>query len=369
MKTVCEMNKCAGCMACSDICPKRAIKIIDNLSAYNAVIDEEKCINCDVCHQVCPNNYPVKAVLPIKWYQGWAENSVLRKESSSGGAATSISKAFIENGGVVCSCTFSHGNFLFEFAENLDDLKKFVGSKYVKSNPTGVYKVVQHRLKNGEKVLFIGLPCQVAALKNFIGEGLSAKLYTIDLICHGTPSPKLLELFLKQYGLSLLKLKDIQFRVKAKFQIYGDHKGIITNGVSDRYSIAFLNALIYTDNCYCCHYAKKERISDLTLGDSWGSNLDKEEQKKGISLILSQTEKGILLLKTAQLHLETVDIDNAINHNQQLKYPSIMPARRKEFFKGIKNGKFNSLVFRIMLKQCLKQDVKQFLIKSKILKK
>ena len=86
-------------------------------------------------------------------------------------------------------------------------------------------------------------------------------------------------------------------------------------------------------------------------------------------MILSQTEKGILLLKTAQLHLETVDIDNAINHNQQLKYPSIMPARRKEFFKGIKNGKFNSLVFRIMLKQCLKQDVKQFLIKSKILKK
>lgn len=367
MKTVCELNKCAGCMACVDICPKGAIKIKDSLSAYNAEIDENKCIGCNACHKVCQANHPAKAKAPIDWHQGWTENAETRKECSSGGAATAISKGFLENGGIVCGCTFNEGRFIFEFAENEDELKKFIGSKYVKSDPMGIYKEIKSRLKREEKVLFIGLPCQVAALKNYVSTDLSDKLYTIDLICHGTPSPKVLDIFLKQYGLTLSSLKDIKFRVKAKFQIYGDYKGIITKGVSDRYSIAFLNALTYTENCYRCPYAKTERVSDVTLGDSWGSELAIEEQKNGVSLILSQTEKGNELLKMANLHLEAVDIEKAIANNHQLEYPSFKPNGREKFFKGLKKHNFNALVFRRFPKQCLRQNVKQFLIKTKLL--
>lgn len=367
MKTVCELNKCAGCMACVDICPKGAIEIKDSLSAYNAEIDEKKCIGCNACHKVCQVNHPASVKDPINWQQGWTENSEMRKECSSGGVATAISKGFLENGGIVCGCTFNEGKFIFEFAENEDELKKFIGSKYVKSNPIGIYKEIKSRLKREEKVLFIGLPCQIAALRNFISADLSDKLYTIDLICHGTPSPKVLDIFLKQYGLTLSSLKDIKFRVKAKFQIYGDYKGIITKGVSDRYSIAFLNALTYTENCYSCPYAKTERVSDVTLGDSWGSELAIDEQKNGISLILSQTEKGNELLKMANLRLEEVDIEKAIANNHQLEYPSFKPTGREKFFKGLKNCNFNFLVFRILPKQCLRQNVKQFLIKTKLL--
>ena len=367
MKTVCELNKCAGCMACVDICPKGAIEIKDSLSAYNAEIDEKKCIGCNACHKVCQANHPAKAKAPIDWHQGWTEDAETRKECSSGGAATAISKGFLENGGIVCGCTFNEGRFIFEFAENEDELKKFIGSKYVKSNPIGIYKEIKSRLKREEKVLFIGLPCQVAALRNFISADLSDKIYTIDLICHGTPSPKVLDVFLKQYGMTLSSLKDIKFRVKAKFQIHGDYKGIITKGVSDRYSIAFLNALTYTENCYSCPYAKTERVSDVTLGDSWGSELAIEEQKNGVSLILSQTEKGNELLKMANLHLEAVDIKKAIANNHQLEYPSFKPNGREKFFKGLKKHNFNALVFRRFPKQCLRQNVKQFLIKTKLL--
>lgn len=367
MKTVCELNKCAGCMACVDICPKGAIKIKDSLSAYNAEIDENKCIGCNACHKVCQANHPAKAKAPIDWHQGWTENAETRKECSSGGAATAISKGFLENGGIVCGCTFNEGKFIFEFAENEDELKKFIGSKYVKSDPMGIYKEIKSRLKREEKVLFIGLPCQVAALKNYVSTDLSDKLYTIDLICHGTPSPKVLDIFLKQYGLTLSSLKDIKFRVKAKFQIYGDYKGIITKGVSDRYSIAFLNALTYTENCYRCPYAKTERVSDVTLGDSWGSELAMDEQKNGISLILNQTEKGNELLKMANLHLEAVDIKKAIASNHQLEYPSFKPKGREKFFDGLKDRNFNSLVFRQLPKQCLRQDVKKVLIKLHII--
>lgn len=362
MKTVCKINKCAGCMACVDICPRGAIKIKDKLSAYNAIIQEDKCVGCNACHRVCQSNNPIEKVAPIKWYQGWVKDIDLRKKCSSGGYATAISKAFIDAGGVVCSCVFKGGQFVFEFVENKEEVKKFVGSKYVKSNPVGVYKATKARLQKGEKILFIGLPCQVSAMRKFVGKKFEENLYTADLICHGTPSPKLLESFLMQYGYTLSELENIQFRVKAKFMVYGNGKGIITNGVSDEYSIAFLNSLTYTENCYSCPYARKERASDLTLGDSWGSKLAIEERKKGISLALSQTEKGNMLLRIADIHLETVDIEEAIKSNHQLEFPSVMPNSREDFFKGLRKRKFKSLVFRQFPRQCLRQDIKRLMI-------
>ncbi len=366
MKTVCELNQCAGCMACVDICPKGAITIEDNLAAYNALIDENKCIGCNACHKVCQSNYPAKRISPIKWYQGWAEVSDVRKHSSSGGMATAISQAFIESGGVVCSCIFLDGEFVFEFAERIQDLKKFAGSKYVKSNPKGIYKSVKEYLKSGREILFIGLPCQVSALKNFVGAQYESELFTADLICHGTPSPKLLDMFLKQYKMALKDFKDIKFRTKAKFQQYDDYKGVITHSVSDKYSIAFLNSLTYTENCYCCPYARKERVSDITLGDSWGSELPEAEQKKGISLVLCQTEKGMNLLQNANLYLYDVDLENAITNNHQLAYPSVKPKGRTFFFNGFRTHNFNSLVFQQFPKQCLRQDAKRILLKTKL---
>lgn len=368
MKTVCELNKCTGCMACVKGCPKKAIEIKDRLSSYNAIIKEDKCIKCNKCYGVCQQNNPVLSRKPIEWYQGWTNNQEDRKKCSSGGLATAISSAFVINGGVVCSCCFRNGKFGFEFAEKTDELQKFVGSKYVKSNPEGIYKSVTEKLKSSQKVLFIALPCQVAALKKFVGEKLGENLYTIDLICHGTPSPKLLDKFLNQYNFELDALQDIQFRVKAKFMVYGDYKGIITNGVSDKYSIAFLNSLTYTENCYSCQYAKISRASDLTLGDSWGSELSIEEQKKGISLVLSMTDKGSELLQMADIHLQSVDLTKAVANNHQLEHPSDLPKGRDVFFKKLQKGKFNRLVFQQLPKQCLRQDVKQLLLKLKIIR-
>lgn len=363
MKTVCELNKCTGCMACIDICPKKAIKMKDDLDMYNAVIQEDKCNGCNACHNVCQNNQPAKVMPPREWYQAWTKDSKLRQKCSSGGLATAISEAFIDTGGVVYGCTFKNGGFFFDRAENRKDLKKYTGSKYVKSNPVGIYNIIKERLKKGEKILFIGLPCQASAMRNFIGKNLEQNLYIIDLICHGTPSPKILEIFLKQYGFTLAELKDIQFRNKAKFMIYVNSKTIITQGVTDKYSIAFLNSLIYTKNCYTCPYARKERVSDLTLGDSWGSKLPVEEQKKGISLILCQNDRGKELLELADVCLHTVDLNVAIKNNHQLEFPSCEPKGREKFFREINDKKFNSLVLRQLPKQCFRQDLKERLIK------
>ena len=366
--TVCSRNKCSGCMACVDVCPQKAIEISDELMHYNAFIKEECCIHCKACHKACPNNHPVSISEPRIWYQGWAKQENIRLCSSSGGVASAIASCFIENSGEVCACAFDHGKFCFKCLDDKETLRGISGSRYVKSNPEGIYRIVQQKLESGKKILFIGLPCQVAALKHFIRADMQDNLYTIDLICHGTPSPKLLEIFLQQYGYSLQTLDDIRFREKMGFQLSSHGKRIATvAGVNDRYTIGFLQGLFYTDNCYSCPYATLKRVGDITLGDSWGSNLSEDEKRKGISLILIQTEKGKFIINQSNLHKEEVDLDKAIENNHQLKSPVERPNKRELFFDYIYAGKkFNTAVFRYCLKKSVRQEIKKMLVQMKV---
>lgn len=332
METVCSNNKCNGCMSCLDICPREAIHIEKSLKSYNAHIDMEKCIACGLCHNVCPSNASCLAHPPQMWCQGWSNDLEIRKNGSSGGVATALSLNFIRNGGYVCSCVFNDGKFGFVITADEKDLANFSGSKYIKSDAIGIYSKVFTLLQRGEKVLFIGLPCQVAGMVNYAKFKRNDKnLYTVDLICHGTPSPMFLDMFLSQYGVLAKNCDNIGFRVKDSFQINDNSRTFSSVGVCDRYMTAFLSALNYTDNCYRCQFAKKERVSDITLGDSWGSNCDSNEWKKGVSLILCQSDKGEELLSQSNLHLFDVDLDNAIAHNHQLSTPSIAPKSRAKF--------------------------------------
>lgn len=364
MKTVCEKDKCTGCMACIDKCKKNAIVIEDTMMTYNAVIDENKCISCGACMKVCQNNAPLKGYNPIAWHQGWCKDKKKRYEGSSGGVAMALAGAFIQSGGKVAACMFHEGNFIFKLVSEKNELENFAGSKYVKSNPIGIYSIIKKEIENKIKVLFIGLPCQVAAVKQYLGPLSENYLTTIDLICHGTPSPKILDLFLKQYNIYAKKLNNIKFRTKGKFQISDNGKVINKRNCADAYMISFLSSLSYTNNCYSCHYANIKRVSDITLGDSWGTELPSEEWSKGISLILCQTQKGIDLLKNSNIELKKVDIKNAINHNHQLENPSIAPMGRETFFENLYRGKsFNLSVFKVLPKEYISQNIKGILRK------
>ena len=370
MKYVCEENKCAGCMACVEKCSKNAISIVDSIKAYNAVIDIEKCINCDACHRVCPNNTPPQLNSPIRWVQGWATNETERKKSSSGGFATAISKAFILNGGYVCSCKFEHGCFVFDIVNDINEVELFRGSKYVKSNPFGVYSKVSRLLASGKKVLFVGLPCQVSAVKNYVGNKLQEKLYTIDLICHGTPSPELLNAYLSQdFKIDITELKEIGFRNKTAFSLTNTGNRLLPERVQDKYTMAFLDGIDYTENCYACRYATTNRVSDLTIGDSWSSGYSMEETRKGISLGLCQSEKGQWLLDIADLFLTEVNIDKAIKSNRQLQKPSPLTREREKFVKYYsKTKRFSFSVSMVIPVECAKQDIKNLMYKVKILR-
>lgn len=361
IKTVCERNMCTGCGACVEICKKGSISIVDNLDSMNAVINLDQCVDCGVCFKVCPNKNHVELRNQLSWHQGWTTKKSERKKSSSGGFATALSKAFVKNGGIVCSCTFLEGDFVFKAVSTEEEVECFRGSKYVKSNPKGIYRKVKKILQEKNKVLFIGLPCQIAAVKNFVGEQNKDNLYTVDLICHGTPSVKILEKYMSQYGVSLSEIKDISFRTKNAFILKKDGKPITGHHIQDRYTMSFLSSLNYTENCYYCRYATDKRVGDITIGDAWGSDL-KEEIDNGISLIMCQTEKGEELLELTPFHLDNINIDEALKNNHQLRHPAIMPPKREQFFKEIKKGRnYNAVIARIYPKICLKQKIKNMI--------
>lgn len=363
-RTVCDPAMCSGCMACMEICPKNAITITDSVEHLDASIDADRCIGCNLCHDVCHELHPVTLEKTIECWQGWADPEV-RSNSSSGGLATAIMQAFVERGGLVSSCKFIDGKFRFVLAHSYEELSGFSGSKYAKSNPDKIYRLIQAELRQGQRVLFIGLPCQVSALKNFIGRfnhgQLLRELHSIDLICHGTPSMKLLHQGIREYGFDLDEARDVKFRNDIHMGISVDGNMLEPPGCLDPYLLGFLSGLFYTRNCFFCHYATEERVGDLTLGDSWGTDMA-DELPKGVSLALVQTGKGSALLKMGKLHLFDVDYANAVAHNAQLHSPTELTGRRDVFFKRYhRTGSVKKAVFAALPTASMKAKAKRIL--------
>lgn len=360
MRTVCKMNQCSGCMACVDICPKQAISVLDDMEYMNAVIDTNLCVKCNACHNVCQQNKPAELRKPQSWLQGWG-NENTRATSSSGGLGQELIRTMLRAGGVVAACRLRDGDFKFELIEKESEIDAFIGSKYVKSNPIGIYRKIKDKLKENRKVLFIGLPCQVSSLRNYVKD--DNNLYSVDLICHGSPSVKLLQKVIKEYGYDLSKVKSIYFRRSDRFAIETQPVRLVPKGVQDRYTLAFLKGLCYTENCYSCQYAQTNRVGDLTIGDSWGTEMT-EELSKGVSFVMCQTEKGKALLDSLEFDFFDVDFNNSVQRNKQLQAPSPMPSGRKQFFADLNAGKkFKSAVGKAYPKECIRQDVKSALIK------
>jgi coenzyme F420-reducing hydrogenase beta subunit len=336
-KNISSVRNCYGCLACVDRCPVKCISLSQTeLGHVVPNVNENKCIDCQACQKVCPDIAENNFMNPKIAIAAWRKNEIERLESSSGGLATVIAEKIIEEGGVVYGCSFiSPFGFKHIRCETVGQLSMLRGSKYVQSLTDGIYKEIANDLKNNKKVLFIGTPCQVAGVKNF--NKRAKELYTIDLICHGIPSIKLLKESLPKEILSK-KITNVKFResVNYKFSLQCDDKNIYSRLISqDLYLKAFFTGLDYRDSCYVCAFANEKRVSDLTLGDFWGlkTDISKSEKEKGISLCLVNSENGNYLMDLVGDEIEKIirPIEEAIAGNHQLRHPKEKNLRTKIF--------------------------------------
>lgn len=331
MEQICPTQYCTGCAACANRCPKHCISMVEigRLGHLYPRIDSKTCIDCGACQKVCPAIHPVEIRKPFTAYAGWDKNDEEYITSTSGGAASAFSRWIISQGGVVYGCSMSGVEARHIRVDNIQGLYKLKGSKYVQSTIGDCYKQVRDDLRHNRKVLFIGTPCQVAALKSLIGKD-NPQLYTVDLICHGVPS--LIQLKRHINKITKGKIPDEVYFRKGSYlllllllngkEIYRSE--LFKQRYKDSYYNAFFDGFSYRESCYHCRYANSERCSDITIGDFWGLRGELPfAHPHGCSVLLPLTDKGNELLSGISdgFHLFERSVEEAVLGNDQLRHP------------------------------------------------
>lgn len=345
-RLICEHHLCTGCAACRDICPKHCITMeADAMDATYPAIDESICINCGLCDKTCPNNRQMDYRYPQKVLVAWSNDEEVRRTSASGGVACELYRYWINKGGVATGVVFDREKGChFVLIEKFEDVRPTQNSKYTFSDTNGIYRVVREKLQSGIPVLFIGVPCQVAGLRGYLKKDYD-NLITVDLICHGMPPSAYLQQHIdfiehrKRERTSELFFRDPKYntntftfslRNKDGKEFY--HKKVLN---TDNFQLGYHHALIYRENCYQCRYARKERVTDLTIGDFSGLGKYKpfDYEKSNINCILQNTDKGARLLAEMQTALFMAERPEkeAFEVEKQLKAPSVKNIGRAVF--------------------------------------
>lgn len=307
LKKMIQINKlsdCCGCTACKSICTHDAITMVaDALGFLYPEVNKDKCVECGLCEKVCAFNSHYDTNLNLEEPLAYAvrhKNITEVNTSRSGAAFIAFSDWILEQGGIVYGAGYTpHFRVIHKRATTKEERDEFKGSKYVQSDMNTIFHQVKNDLKNGLLVLFSGTPCQTSGLSSYVGSKLRKKLYLIDIVCHGVPSPAVWHSYLdyveNKHGHTITK---VNFRDKDKFG-WGDHKESFNLG--DKYVSAYTYTALFYKNlmlrpaCGRCYFTNFHRPSDATLADFWGwEKVDKElnSDNKGISLLLINTQKG-----------------------------------------------------------------------------
>ncbi|MDO8241158.1 MAG: polysaccharide pyruvyl transferase family protein [Candidatus Moranbacteria bacterium] len=346
-------NKCSGCSACYSVCPSGAISMQKDIEGFlYPIIDEVKCTSCNLCRKTCPvlNKYIKKnQSADPACYAGWSKDEFIRKNSSSGGLFSIIAKYIFSKNGFVCGAGFDADNKLRHvIIADENDLPKLRGSKYLQSEIGDIFLDIKKLLQEDNWVLFVGTPCQVAGLCAFLQEDYE-KLVTVDVMCHGTPSPLVFDKYMKDVEkLTGERVRKIEFRDKStgwktySFSMNDEnnntiHKEIMNNG--DVFGRGFLGNLYLKPLCTNCPFATLPRQSDITLGDFWaiGSYKNELDDDKGTSLILVNSAKGESVFNEIKTKIIAEKVPLAIAHqgNLALSLPCDKHPKREEFFEEL----------------------------------
>ena len=313
-------EKCCGCYACYNSCPKSCITMEENEEGfYYPVINKSTCVACNLCERVCPViNIPSTFDLR-KAFAAYNKEKEIRKKSSSGGIYSLLAEATLENRGIVYGVAFEEdfqGVHHIRISEK-EELDKTYTSKYMQSHVRGIYEQVKRDLIQGTEVLFSGTPCQVSGLRNYLGRDYS-NLWCVDFICHGVPSEKIWRIYtseiIRRFNHKIdyanFRCKENGWDVLSLLLILGEECVFETQS-NNLYYKAFLSDLCLRKSCYNCTFKSVNGFSDITLADFWGISEVCPEMYDGMgtSLVLINSRKGYDLLNKIQSKIVFEEVD------------------------------------------------------------
>ncbi len=383
MIEIINKEDCTGCFACYNVCPQHCIDMVnDNEGFKYPKVNMQLCNNCGLCEKVCPilNNFRVENN-PIA-YACYNYDEKIRLASSSGGVFTLVAEQVLKNEGVVFGAGFDE-EFLVthDIVETKENLGNIRGSKYVQSEIGDTYKQAKDSVKQGRQVLFTGTPCQISGLKSYLGHDYD-NLFSMDIICHGVPSPKVWEKYiLFREKIAGVPARRIAFRRKDEGWKRYSVSFLFKNDTEyrksfdrDLYMQAFLKNFCLRPSCYNCKFKGLNRQSDITLADFWGIQniLPEMDDDKGTSLIFINSKAGKVMFEGIKERMvyQEVDIHRAVKYNSSAIKSVQFNSKRDAFMSEKDNLSFDKLVGKYCtdpLSTRIRSGIKRVLAKTRML--
>lgn len=364
MTQICEPVVCTGCSACANICPKSAVQMRPDCKGFlRPAINPSSCVECGLCAKTCPQNDTLEHRTPGRVFAGLAINDQVRADSSSGGIFSLLAASMIKNNGVVFGAALdkdlSVRHILIDSLEGIAELR---GSKYVQSDIGDAYQKVKEQLAVGVPVLFSGTPCQIDALYHCLGNGAKDNLLTVDILCHGVPSPAVFRKFVTQRE---AKCISINFRKKDpgwdSFSTELTYEDGVTE-IDNSYYYFFNGSYCLRESCHQCKYSNVSRVGDITLGDYWGYSERSpeyiENDDLGISFVSVNSRAGqeaISEIKHKAV-LEKREIQDAMRGNPILMHPPTPSEKCKDFWEDFQSLTWEDLTSRYHISREKRQD-------------
>ena len=368
---LCEKKLCTGCAACANACPKNAITFMpDDEGFLRPVIRHDLCINCDSCSRACPQIKESVQFRPDKSvFACWHKDKRIRRDSTSGGAFSALAESVIKHGGVVYGAVFDCFPLVRHAAvETMEGLVKFRNSKYVQSEIGYVFRDVKDQLAQGRRVLFSGTACQIDGLCTYLGDTDRRNLVTVDLVCHGVPSPLLFSEYIHYLENKYQSpITSYNFRVKKpgwnlhSTEIrFKNHRPIVSNFFENAFFRGFLRNYFLRPCCHVCRHANSNRPGDITLSDFWGykpmrSDGRDNDKDRGVSMVMLNSSAGCKLFEESKgsLAVWPRKVEDATYGNPALNAPYPEPPDRRQFW--IDHGRIS--FEELLLKYCYPEEL------------
>ncbi len=352
MIRITDEKNCCGCGACVATCPVECISVKEGtLGATFPCVNEEMCINCQMCENVCPilnaespkNTQTYTQAL----YIGYSKEDSIRFKSSSGGMFYTFAAALISEGYQIFGSSFDDNLKLKCTSTNtLEGLNKLCKSKYIQSDITSKYLEIKERLENSQKIMIVSTPCQIAALKLFLGKNYE-NLLTVDFFCHGVPSQRFFdECIAYENKTNKFQVINYEFRSKVKDAVTPHYftQTILKEGREYRKTRFYFESPFYAffqqyvslrESCYSCKFSSQNRVSDITIGDFHVADqyIEGIDRFKGVSSVIINTSKGSVLLEKVKksLNLFGFDLGKMIDNKVFFSGCTNRPNHRNEF--------------------------------------